>query len=158
MNLFVDVQVALMDGVSITLPESESIQSWAVAAAKQARPANDELQMTVRIVDEAEISQLNKDYRRKTGPTNVLSFPFEPPPGIPSEECEPLLGDVVVCATVVIQEAATQHKLVEAHWAHMIVHGTLHLLGYDHQTDGDAQTMEKLEIDVLSSLGYPSPY
>lgn len=153
-----DLQIALTDSISATLPEPESIQCWANAAVKQARPAESDLQMTVRIVDEAEISQLNETYRHKKGPTNVLSFPFELPPGMPAEAREPLLGDVVVCAAVVTQEAAAQHKSVEEHWAHMIVHGALHLLGYDHQTEIDAQKMEALETDVLGDLGYPNPY
>jgi len=154
----VDLQIALTDSASVVLPGIEDIQHWANAAVKQAKPAENDLQVTVRIVDEAEITQLNKDYRHKEGPTNVLSFPFESPPGMPGEECESLLGDVVVCAAVVAQEAVVQHKPTEAHWAHMLVHGILHLLGYDHQTDSEAQEMETLEVDVLAGLGYPNPY
>jgi probable rRNA maturation factor len=154
----VDLQIALTDSASVVLPGIEDIQRWANAAVKQAKSAENDLQVTVRIVDETEITQLNKDYRHKDGPTNVLSFPFESPPGVPAEECESLLGDVVVCAAVVAQEAVAQHKPTEAHWAHMLVHGILHLLGYDHQTDDDAQKMEALEINVLGDLGYPNPY
>ena len=84
----------------------------------------------------------------------MLSFPFEPPPGMELN----LLGDIVICAPVVLREASVQHKLAEAHWAHMVVHGILHLLGYDHQSDTQALTMEKLEIDILTELGYPDPY
>jgi len=154
----VDLQIALTDSASVVLPVIEDIQHRTNAAVKQAKPAENDLQVTVRIVDEAEITQLNKDYRHKDGSTNVLSFPFESPPGMPAEECESLLGDVVVCAAVVAQEAVAQHKPTEAHWAHMLVHGILHLLGYDHQTDSEAQEMETLEVDVLAGLGYPNPY
>jgi len=115
-------------------------------------PANAEV--SLRLVDEAEMAQLNLSYRDKTGPTNVLSFPSD----LPIELEIPLLGDIVVCAPVVVLEAQAQHKPIQAHWAHMIVHGSLHLLGYDHVDPADAETMETLETAVMKNLNYPCPY
>lgn len=157
MILQVEVQVALANSDVAGLPTEEAIQSWAEAAIKAAG-AGPEAQMTVRIVDVAEITELNATYRQKTGATNVLSFPFEAPPGLPADAALPMLGDVVVCAAVVEQEATAQDKPLSAHWAHMIVHGTLHLLGYDHIKDAEAEAMEALEIQVLAALGYADPY
>jgi probable rRNA maturation factor len=105
-------------------------------------------------VDVAEMSTLNRDYRNKTGPTNVLSFRSDLPPGLDL----PLLGDIVICAPVVATEAAQQGKPRQAHWAHLTVHGTLHLLGYDHLEDLEAEEMEALETRILASLNYPCPY
>lgn len=110
--------------------------------------------LNIRIVDETESADLNQTYRKKTGPTNILSFPFSPPKNIPSD----FLGDLVVCAPLVTQEAKVQQKPIIAHWAHLIIHGTLHLLGYDHVNDQDAEIMETLEIKLLAQLGYPDPY
>lgn len=154
----VDVQIAVDDAAKHDVPDVDHIQAWANAAVQQAAPKPAPGQMTVRIVELDEITQLNEQYRQKAGPTNVLSFPFELPQGIPLDAVESELGDVVVCAAVVRREAAEQGKSVMAHWAHMIVHGTLHLLGYDHIQDTDAQRMETLEIAVLAELGYGNPY
>lgn len=115
-------------------------------------------ELTVRIVDEAESQQLNHDYRGKNKPTNVLSFPFEVPEGLPEDVDFPLLGDLIVCAQVVNREAQEQNKTAEAHWAHMLLHGCLHLLGYDHIEDGEAEEMESLEIKILQKMGFPNPY
>ncbi|HEC19672.1 MAG TPA: rRNA maturation RNase YbeY [Gammaproteobacteria bacterium] len=151
----VEVQRAV-DGPA--LPAAQQIRQWAEAALQQARGKTQDTHMTVRIVDVDEISRLNEQYRRKTGPTNVLSFPFEAMPGIPAELAEAELGDVLVCAAVVQGEAQEQGKTSEAHWAHMIIHGTLHLLGYDHLNDEQATEMESLEIATLAGLGYADPY
>ncbi|WP_054113567.1 rRNA maturation RNase YbeY [Marinagarivorans algicola] len=110
--------------------------------------------ITVRIVDEAESQILNRDYRGKDAPTNVLSFPSDLPDFIE----EPLLGDLIICTQVVNREACAQQKTLEAHWAHMVVHGTLHLLGYDHIENDEAQIMEALETRILVALHYPAPY
>ena len=111
-------------------------------------------QLTVRLVDTEEGVALNQDYRHRQGATNVLSFPF----GEPFQMQPPLLGDVVICAPVVAAEARQQNKSLLAHWAHLVVHGTLHLLGYDHLGDNQAQEMEALEIMILAQLGFPDPY
>lgn len=110
--------------------------------------------LVIRIVDEPESQVLNRQYRGIDRPTNVLSFPFEAPPRVRSRH----IGDLVVCAPVVEREAAEQGKPLEAHWAHMVVHGVLHLLGHDHGADADAETMEGLEIAILGRLGFPDPY
>ena len=154
----VDVQMAVDAADQWSIPGVDAIQMWASAALKQVGASPSETQMTVRIVDVDEITQLNEQYRQKEGATNVLSFPFELPPGVPEDAVDASLGDLIICAAVVEQEAETQHKSAEAHWAHMIVHGTLHLLGYDHLTDDEAQQMEAEEIVVLNQFGYANPY
>lgn len=113
-----------------------------------------ESEITIRLVDIQESQQLNHEYRGKEKPTNVLSFPFEAPEHIEI----PLLGDLIICAQVVNQEATEQNKSSQAHWCHMIVHGCLHLLGYDHIDEQEAEEMEQIEIDLLKTLGYDNPY
>ncbi len=133
------------------LPSDEEFTRWVASAL----PAGDDpVEVVIRLVDEAESRQLNRDYRGKDRPTNVLSFPFEAPPEVPL----PLLGDLAICAPVVAREAAEQGKALQAHWAHMVIHGVLHLLGYDHQTDDEAQRMEQLERSLLHQLHFPDPY
>lgn len=134
-----------------TLPAAERFQYWLEQALRDERA---EAEVTIRIVDEAESRQLNHTWRGKDKPTNVLSFPFEAPPGI----ALPLLGDLVICRQVVEAEAAAQRKTAEAHWAHMVVHGCLHLLGYDHIDDAEAEIMEARERRILAAMGYPDPY
>ena len=148
-SIFVDLQVATenIEGV----PTEEQIVQWATAAVQ---PEGDEVEMTVRIVDEAESHELNLTYRGKDRPTNVLSFPFE----CPDEVELPLLGDLVICRQVVEREAAEQEKPLMAHWAHMVVHGSLHLLGYDHIEDDEAEEMESLETQIMQGLGFDDPY
>jgi len=159
----VDVQLALDEGFSAYIPDFEKIQQWASAAIDvvfgfRKQEKIKQTQITVRIVKEAEICQLNESFRHKVGATNVLSFPFVPPPGVPEDEVFGSLGDLVVCAAVVNREASDQQKENIAHWAHMIVHGALHLLGYDHQGNEEASDMESLETKIMSELGYPDPY
>ena len=148
-SIFVDLQIATenLEG----LPTEEQIVQWATAAVQ---PEGDEVEMTVRIVDEAESHELNLTYRGKDRSTNVLSFPFE----CPDEVELPLLGDLVICRQVVEREAAEQEKSLMAHWAHMVVHGSLHLLGYDHIEDDEAEEMESLETQIMQGLGFDDPY
>jgi len=153
----VEVQMAVTDAAQRDVPNAAQMQEWMSAALQQAGKKTT-AQITVRIVEQNEIIQLNEQYRQKSGPTNVLSFPFEAMPGVPAELQTSELGDVVVCAAVVKREAAEQGKSLVAHWAHMIVHGSLHLLGYDHLQDDEAEAMESLEIAVLAELGYANPY
>ena len=132
------------------LPARADFETWAEAALED-EPRRG---LVIRVVDEAESQTLNRDYRGKDRPTNVLSFPFEPPPGVPSEH----LGDLVICAPVVAREAADQGKPLEHHWAHMVVHGVLHLRGYDHIDPADAQIMEASERRILAAFEIPDPY
>jgi len=148
MSLELDLQIA---SEATGLPGAAELSRWAQAALRDERAS---AELTIRIVDEPESQALNRDYRGKDKPTNVLSFPFEAPPGVPSE----LLGDLVICAPVVAAEAAEQGKPLAAHWAHMVVHGVLHLLGYDHMDDDEAEVMEGLEVQILQGLGVPNPY
>ena len=150
MNVTVDVQCASIEPV----PDEEDLRRWiSTALASQPAPGGD-AEVSVRLVDVEEMTRLNQVYRNKRGPTNVLSFPADLPPELEL----PLLGDIVICAPVVRTEARTQHKLLEAHWAHMAVHGTLHLLGFDHLQDDEAAAMEKIETAILAELHYPCPY
>ncbi|WP_297929727.1 rRNA maturation RNase YbeY [uncultured Aggregatibacter sp.] len=148
-KMIIDLQIACEQETG--LPTAEQIEQWATAAVQ---PQSDEVEMTVRIVDEAESHALNLNYRGKDRPTNVLSFPFE----CPDEVELPLLGDLVICRQVVEREAQEQDKPVMAHWAHMVVHGSLHLLGYDHIEDDEAEEMESLETQIMTELGFADPY
>jgi len=144
------IHIELQNASSSTqLPTEDELSCWAKAAT-----ARTEAEIVVRVVDEAESAELNGQYRGKSGPTNVLSFPFEAPPGMDTD----ILGDLVVCAPVVEREAQEQNKPLTAHWAHMLVHGVLHLQGYDHIEDSEADIMEAEEIGILSGLGFPNPY
>lgn len=153
-NLYIDLQIASENGEN--LPSESQFQHWVHQALTQQASNSDypETEITLRIVDEAESHELNLTYRGKDKPTNVLSFPFDVPVGIDL----PLLGDLVICRQVVEREAAEQQKPLEAHWAHLAIHGTLHLLGYDHLTDEEAEEMESLETQIMQSLGFDDPY
>ncbi|GHG73362.1 endoribonuclease YbeY [Alishewanella longhuensis] len=148
MSITLDLQLA---SDAAALPSAAQFQQWLDAAVL---PFQAEAEVTIRIVDSAESQQLNSQYRAKDKPTNVLSFPFQCPPGIEL----PLLGDLVICAAVVAEEASEQGKAPEAHWAHMVIHGCLHLLGFDHINDDDAAEMEAEEIQILQQLGIANPY
>ena len=145
----VDIQLA--DGSTKT-PDAQQIRGWVAAVFTTLERSP--LALTVRVVGEEEMTKLNRRYRGRNQSTNVLSFPIEPLPGI----CTDLLGDIVVCGPVVDREAAIQHKSSMSHWAHMVVHGLLHLFGYNHESDQDAMVMEALEKSVLEGLGYSDPY
>ncbi|BAV33045.1 16S rRNA maturation RNase YbeY [Sulfuricaulis limicola] len=149
MNLQLRVQYA---AARAGLPARSSLQRWASTALRGL--GRERVALGVRIVGVAESADLNRRFRRKHGPTNVLSFPFEAPSGTRSE----VLGDLVICAPVVRREARAQRKPERAHWAHMVVHGILHLRGYDHLNRRDATVMEKKEIRILEELGFANPY
>ncbi|OMH33715.1 rRNA maturation RNase YbeY [Motiliproteus sp. MSK22-1] len=148
MNLDLDLQLA---SDADNLPRKDQLQCWVEKALSGYR---ENAEVTIRIVDSAESQSLNASYRGKDKPTNVLSFPFEAPEGIQID----LLGDLVICAPVVETEAGEQNKSTIDHWAHMVIHGILHLLGFDHIDENDAQEMETLEIQLLSDIGIPNPY
>ena len=147
MNIELDVQREVE-----ALPKDEDLLKWLNEILSFEN--HDDTELTIRFVDENEIAELNKEYRDKIGSTNILSFPFE----VPDEVGLNLLGDLVICSDVVKKEAEEQNKNELAHWAHMIIHGTLHLLGYDHLNDEQAKVMEEKEIKILSQLGYSDPY
>ena len=148
MTLAVDVQIVAEDA---SLPSQQQLSDWAYAAWQDgARQA----EVVVRVTDQAESRQLNHEFRGRDRATNVLSFPFDPVPEIDLNH----VGDLVICAPVGAREAIDQGKQAEAHWAHMVVHGMLHLQGYDHETDVQAAEMETLETEILTGLGYPAPY
>ena len=148
MAVSVDIQIASR---SQHIPGNTALEHWA-AIAVGTHKSNAEI--SLRIVDKEESQALNNQYRGKDKPTNVLSFPAE----FPAEVDIPFLGDLVICAPIVEQEAQTQQKSIDVHWAHMVIHGTLHLLGYDHIEDSEAEQMEALEIQLLASMEYPNPY
>ena len=149
MTIELDVQIA---SEAPDLPEEPELRRWCEVALCQ-RTADSEL--TIRLVDEPEGRELNRTYRHKDYATNVLTFPAD----VPDELLDiPLLGDVIICAPVIAREAAEQGKLLKAHWAHMVIHGCLHLLGYDHIEDEEAEEMESLERELLAELGHPDPY
>lgn len=136
------------------LPDPERVAAWVRAALAEVPGGAPPGEVVVRAEEAAEMARLNADFRGKEGPTNVLSFPAELPPG----PWEPALGDIVICPEVVAREAREQGKAAEAHWAHMVVHGSLHLLGFDHQEADEAELMEDLERRILAGLGYEDPY
>lgn len=144
-----DLQIAVEN--TTALPSAEQFQLWVDTALSH---TNKPWELTIRIVENEESQQLNGEYRGKDKPTNVLSFPFEVPEGIDL----PLLGDLVISAKVVAEEAIEQSKQAHNHWAHMVIHGCLHLLGYDHIDDDEAEEMEALEIDLLAKLNINNPY
>lgn len=136
-----------------TAPTAVELRRWARRALRDWMPA---AELTIRLVNEKEMTALNSTYRHKDGTTNVLSFPFDMP-----DDCDmdvPLLGDLVICSAVVNREAIEQDKTAAAHWAHMVVHGCLHLLGFDHENDTDAEVMETEEIRILKALHFNNPY
>ena len=149
MSIELDLQLAVEDEQG--LPTEQDIQQWLDKTIPQFQ---ENAELTIRIVDTEESHQLNHEYRGKDKPTNVLSFPFEAPPGIEFD----LLGDLIICRQVVEKEAEEQNKPLLAHWAHMVVHGSLHLLGYDHIEDDEAEEMESLETEIMQAMGYEDPY
>jgi probable rRNA maturation factor len=147
MTIDVDVQNA---SAVEPLPEELLFVRWAGAALQ----GKSDVELTLRLVDRDESRALNLRYRGQDKPTNVLSFPA----GLPSGLDLPLLGDIVICAPLVVEEAEKQHKSLQSHWAHLVIHGVLHLLGHDHQDEKEAVEMEAIEVDLLASLGFSDPY
>ncbi|WP_392561805.1 rRNA maturation RNase YbeY [Orbus sturtevantii] len=148
-TIILDLQIATEDQQN--LPSKDQISNWLNVILLPFMP---NAELTIRIVDEIESQQLNHTYRHKNKPTNVLSFPFESPIEIET----PLLGDLIICKKIVEQEAIEQNKPLLSHWAHMITHGCLHLLGYDHIDEAEAEEMENLEIEIMAQLGFNNPY
>ncbi|AQU81795.1 MAG: rRNA maturation RNase YbeY [Halomonas sp.] len=149
-DIIIDRQIAIDEQ---QLPTLEQLTHW-VGCVFSRHPDDERKELTIRFVDNSESQALNRDYRGKDKPTNVLSFPFENPPGIDL----PLLGDLIICHAVVAQEASEQQKSLTHHYAHMVIHGTLHLMGYDHIDEQEAEEMEQLERELLATLDIPDPY
>tara|TARA_R110000772_G_scaffold29023_2_gene72828 strand:+ start:93 stop:554 length:462 start_codon:yes stop_codon:yes gene_type:complete len=137
------------------VPMQEDFQGWSNAVLHAMDCSDQALELGIRLVNEAESAELNQTFRHHQGSTNVLSFSYD---DIPGDAEQAMLGDLVICSQVVIREAREQEKSVQAHWAHMTVHGILHLLGHDHQHDAEAEIMENLESVILARLGYANPY
>lgn len=163
--LEIDDELAGNTALVADLPGEAEFLRWAEAAlaaadisAASAESASKSITLDIRIVSETESQALNRDYRGKDTPTNVLSFPAELPPELVAELDEVPMGDLAICAEVVAREALEQGKPLLAHWAHMTVHGVLHLLGHDHIEQADAARMEPLEIAILTKLGWDNPY
>ena len=148
-NVDLDLQYGLDEQ---GLPSESQVITWVKSVVCER--IKEPVALTIRLVDESEGAELNEAYRHKSGPTNVLSFPYDG-----EVELSPvLLGDIVICAPVVVKEAKEQNKSETSHWCHMVVHGVLHLLGYDHINDTDADEMEREEIAILMGLGFENPY
>ena len=145
------IRIDLQNDASLTsVPRKKKLKKWVAAALQE---SHGELEQTIRIVDERESRDLNSRFRDKDSATNVLAFPSDS--GLLDYEC---LGDLVICAPIVVAEATEQGKPAEAHWAHLVVHGMLHLQGFDHNNDDETAQMEALEIKILNFLGYTNPY
>jgi len=147
----VEIQLSSSLADNVYVPSEELLAVWVGAVLR--KQSIDEAELSIRIVDESESQNLNKEYRDKNTPTNVLSFSL----GVPEYVMPRILGDLVICAEVVAVESQAQDKPRDAHWAHMVVHGVLHLLGFDHQADEQAQQMEGLEIEIMQGLGFANP-
>ncbi len=159
LTIDLDLQIAECLAVTINYPPHEVMLEWISLvllklAVDKKEIYSDSVELTIRLVDEDEIQQLNKIYRHINKSTNILSFPFEAPDYIPLN----LLGDLVICHPIIEKEARLQNKNITAHWAHIIIHGMLHLLGYDHIKDHEAEVMETIEIEILFKLGFDNPY
>lgn len=152
--VIVDVQIALQD--SSDIPNQADLQIWVEKTLQHVNYHTPHLptELTIRFVENDEIHDLNLTYRGKDKATNVLSFPYEAMPGIEL----PLLGDIVISPAVMRAEAIAQGKEIQAHYAHLVTHGVLHLLGYDHINDDEANVMESLEVEILAKLGIDDPY
>lgn len=153
MNVDIDLQIAT-DETESNYPSVEKMTLWASTALTLGGRDTD-CELTVRLVSSEEIHELNNTYRHVDRPTNILSFPFETPDGL---EEMPFIGDLVICKEVLLKECSEQNKTLEEHFCHLIIHGCLHLIGYDHIEDEEAQVMEGLEIKALAKLGFKNPY
>lgn len=149
MNVTIDLQNA---SGTRQVPLRRQFKHWAMTTLQHLEPAAGRVALSIRLVDEAESSALNGHYRGKPWATNILSFPADPVVG------DRLLGDLAICSQVVAREAAEQGKPADRHWAHLVVHGVLHLKGYDHEAPADAEAMEALEVRILHALGIDDPY
>jgi len=154
-SMIYPVTLQLFSSKIQNIPSDTKLKYWVSTALHHHFPATP-VEVHLNVVDEAEIQKLNQTYRHKNKPTNVLAFPSDLPKAIFDEK--PLLGDIILCASIIEKESKEQNKSLDAHWAHIVIHGTLHLLGYDHVQDDEALIMENFEITLLKSLGFSNPY
>jgi probable rRNA maturation factor len=145
-NIKIDLQIAVKDK---SIPSKQDFTKWLNLVAKIIPPPKDQHEICIRIIDEQESAALNKTYRHKEGATNILSFAYQ------NDE---LLGDLAICAPLIVKQAQQQNKELLAHWAHIVIHGYLHLVGFKHQNNQETAKMEQLEVEILQKLGYPNPY
>lgn len=150
MTYYIDIQNATKDPVPVNDSDLTKFASLAL------RDHQKDAELTIRLVDSDEMIYLNNSYRKQNKPTNVLAFPSSLPEGV-ELEC-PLLGDIIICPEVLMEESILQDKPLNEHWTLIVIHGVLHLLGYDHINDEDAKVMQSLEIKLLAELGYGNPY
>ena len=155
MTVIIDV---INDSTSTQVPDAPQLQIWGDTALNYLTVPDKPLSLGLRIVDEDESAAINLAYRQKDYATNVLSFSAELPDVVLESLDEVPLGDIVICAPIVAREAAAQAKSLPAHWAHMLIHGMLHLNGFDHESESEAQEMETLETRILHDLGFDNPY
>lgn len=148
---YIELQIAC---TSSDYPTEQQFQRW-VDVTLDSQSLGDDTEILIRLVDSTESADLNQQYRHKSGATNILSFPFDAPAGM---EMDHVLGDLILCVPLIIDEAKAQNKLALHHWAHITIHGVLHLLGYDHIKEADAKEMENLEINILAQLNIVNPY
>ncbi len=148
-----NIDLVIQNDDALAVPSDDEFRLWASSALSQINYSQD-ASILIRISNEAEIQQLNRDYRQQDKPTNVLSFPAD----LPAELNFPDIGDIIICASIVEAEAKAQDKPLQSHWAHMSIHGILHLLGYDHMNDAEALEMEALETQIMIALGFAAPY
>ena len=148
--MIIDVRMEKVSGCE-HIPDESAIHQWVTATLSGHKKP---MELNIRIIDEDESATLNHQYRKKNNPTNVLSFPAN----LPESLMLPLLGDLAICAQVIEREAIEQNKPLYAHWAHIVIHGSLHLIGFDHEDDAEAEKMELLETKILASLNFPPPY
>jgi len=144
-------------------PADSKFLEWVESALNSAKGRavgiDKSAELTIRVVGRDESAEFNRQYRNKSGPTNILSFPFEKPEGLPVEAALNFpLGDLLICSPLVVEEAHSQNRSVESHWAHLVVHGVLHLLGMDHIGNSDAEEMESMEAEILANMGISDPY
>ncbi len=150
MNFFLDFKKACSD----PSPTAEEFEQWILSTVNAVKHSPEKIEVNIKLVSESEMSFLNSTFRGKNGPTNVLAFTTD----LPIEVEPSLLGDIAICAPLVRKEAAEQSKCENSHWAHLTIHGTLHLMGYDHKNESQSLEMENIESLVLAKFGIANPY
>ena len=149
-NIKINLQIATENK---HIPHKKDFITWLTIATKIMPPPENKNEINIRLIDETESAALNKTYRNINKSTNILSFAYQS-----DINDDDLLGDLAICSPIITKQANQQHKSPSAHWAHIVIHGYLHLLGFEHQNAEEAKKMEQIEIEILDKLGYPNPY